>query len=62
MSVVTRIDSRSKNNSGFEIRDAETGKTLVFVEALGHETELRISSSDAVKIVKSNGVELKRKK
>ncbi|QIS79369.1 hypothetical protein HWD31_gp69 [Pantoea phage vB_PagM_SSEM1] len=62
MSVITRIDARSKNNAGFEIRDAATGKTLVFVETLGAETELRISSSDDVEIVKSNGVKLKRKK
>ncbi|QQV88355.1 hypothetical protein pEaSNUABM27_00053 [Erwinia phage pEa_SNUABM_27] len=62
MSVITRIDARSKNNTGFEIRDAVTGKTLVIVETLGTETELRISSSEAVEIVKSNGVKLKRKK
>lgn len=61
MSVVTRIDARSKNNNSFQITD-KSGRILAIVETLGNETQLRISSSDDVEIVKSNGVKLKRKK
>lgn len=60
MSVITRIDSRSKNNAGFQIRDLE-GNILAVIETLGTETVLQISTSPSVEVVKSNGVKLKRK-
>jgi len=60
MSVITRIDSRSKNNAGFQIRDLE-GNILAVIETLGTETVLQISTSASVEVVKSNGVKLKRK-
>lgn len=61
MSVVTRLDSRSKKNNSFHVVDAISGKLLVVVQAVGNETQLSISSDDSVKIVKSNGAVLQRK-
>lgn len=61
MSVVTRLDSRSKNNNSFHVVDAISGKLLVVVQAVGNETQLSISSDESVKIVKSNGAVLQRK-
>lgn len=61
MSVITRIDSRSKTNNGFQVRDLN-GNVLVWVEALSPETQLRIGTSDKVVVVKSNGAELTRKR
>lgn len=60
MSVVTRIDARSRNNNGFQILDLE-GNVLVVVETMSNETYLRLTTSDKVKVVKSNGKVLKRK-
>jgi len=61
MSVITRIDARSKNNTGFQIRDLK-GNILAHIETLGSDTVLQISTSDTVEVVKSNGVKLKRKR
>lgn len=61
MSVVTRLDSRSTKNNSFHIVDAESGKLLVVVQAVGKETQLAITSDDSVRVVKSNGTVLKRK-
>lgn len=61
MSVVTRLDSRSTKNNSFHIVDAESGKLLVVVQAVGKETQLAITSYDSVRVVKSNGTVLKRK-
>lgn len=60
MSVVTRIDSRSKKNNSLQLRTRD-GKLLAVIEALSPETLLRVGTSDDVVVVKSNGAVLERK-
>lgn len=61
MSVVTRLDGRSKVNNSIQVFD-KSGALLATIEALDTEVRLRIATSDDIKIVKSNGAVLKRKK
>ena len=72
MAVMTRIDARSQRNNSIQIQDLD-GNILCVVEAVrnnnpeGTSTEnlrnqvgLRIQTSDSVRIVKSNGVVLRK--
>lgn len=61
MSVVTRIDSRSKKNNKLVIQHSD-GTVLATIEALSIETTLRVGTADDVVVVKSNGAVLERKK
>ena len=72
MSVITRIDARSKKNNSLQIQDLD-GNILCTIEAvrndnpddssqnLRNEMNLRVQTSDKVNLVKSNGVVLRKK-
>lgn len=72
MAVQTRLDARSKRNNSVLIYD-KNGALLCSIEAvsnkdaegdigkLANEVNLRITTSDDVQIVKSNGVVLRKK-
>lgn len=60
MSVLTRIDARSPDNNGFQLRDA-SGNIIATVETLSNKVKLRITTAQNVTVVKSNGAVLKRK-
>lgn len=60
MSVVTRIDARSKDNDSLTLVDNE-GNIVATIQTQSNDTILRISTSCNVTVVKSNGKELKRK-
>lgn len=60
MSVVTRIDSRSENNSSIQLLDAN-GNILAIVKALSPSCHCEITSRSDIKVVKENGAVLKRK-
>lgn len=72
MAVMTRIDARSQRNNSIQIQDLD-GNILCVVEAvrnnnpegtsienLRNQVGLRIQTSDSVRIVKSNGVVLRK--
>lgn len=68
MSLITRIDARSRSNSSLQIQDldgnvlceisAAPSKGQNNMEKFRNEAHLKISASDAVRIVKSNGTVL----
>lgn len=72
MAVVTRIDARSRRNNSIQVQDLD-GNILCTIEAikndnpegdvhnLRNELNLRFQTSDKVKLVKSNGVVLRKK-
>lgn len=60
MSVVTRIDSRSDNNSSFQLHDAD-GNILAVIKALTPSSQYEITTRSDVVVVKENGAVLKRK-
>lgn len=71
MSVITRIDARSSKNNSIQVQDLD-GNILLVIEAmpnpnegsqenLRNELNLRIQTSDKVKLVKSNGAVLRKK-
>lgn len=71
MAVTTRIDARSQHNNSIQIQDLN-GNILATIEVvpsdqdagrdkLRNEANLRLQTSDNVRIVKSTGVVLRKK-
>lgn len=61
MSVITRIDSKSKKNSGFSLVDS-AGNVIATIAAVSLSANLSIETAVGYKVVKSNGAVLERKK
>jgi hypothetical protein len=60
MSLITRIDSRSTNNSAVHIVDTETGYTLATIESKSGKCELGIRTAPHLHIEKPNGFTTKK--
>lgn len=60
MSLITRIDSRSINNSAIHIVDTATGYILATIESKNGKCELGVRTAPMLHIEKPNGFTTKK--